>query len=232
MTTDPDPVLLGSHFRDEWKRLGLLTDAPPAPRAPEPDLAAQVKAQRMATFRNFCPAQFQQRIDRTKIPNLAAWDLADKWNGTFPGVWLWSHSTGEAKTRMLWRKYGQLHVEQGRVVSRITGLNLAEFYHDCYRQNRTSEFYHRITKFDVLMLDDLDKIPLPQGDLGYSAKDAADMNARMLREVFDHLYEAMKAVLVTSNEPISYFAERCGPSTERRMREACINEICFDNPAS
>lgn len=227
VTAPADETPVGAHFRAEWQRLGLIpADDAPKIEAPEPDIAAIVRDQRMTRFKEFCPKQYRVPIDRDKIRNLAAWDKADEWNGSHPGCWLWSHDTGEAKTRMLWRKFGQLHVQQGRVVCRVTGAALAEEYHDAFQKSRTSAFYAELTKYDILMLDDLDKMPLPRDGIGYAEVDQAERNARMLREVFDKLYENLTPVLVTANEPIAWFGARVGPSTDRRMREVCA-EIEF-----
>lgn len=212
---------LADHFRKEWK----IEYAEIGP-APTYNLAAHIKRQRMESFHKSCPEEFHQAIDRTKIKNLKAWDEADKWDITAPGIWIWSHATGEAKTRMLWRKFGQAHVEKGLTVQRTTGLNLAEEYHDCYKRNTTSLFYRMICATDVVMFDDLDKMRLPEDGQGYAEREEASRNARMLRELFDTFYEEHTQVLVTANEPISWFADRIGESAERRMRAVCT-EIKF-----
>jgi hypothetical protein len=221
-TDNEDPQPIGSFFRKEWERLGLLpADGQPIPDPAPPDIGQLVRDQRMERFKEFCPPQFQMKIDRSLVPNLAAWDTADTWAGSHPGVWLWSHDTGEAKSRMLWRKFGQLHVEHRRVVCRITGANLAESYHDAFNNSRTGAVYADLTKYDVVMLDDLDKIPLPRQGIGFAEHDQAERNARMLREIFDRFYEQLTPVLVTANEPIEWFGLRIGASTERRMRAVC-----------
>ena len=215
MTSDPMPI-----------SAALPALASTGQRVPFDDDAATralVRAQRLDTFRCFCPAEFLKAIDETKIRDMAAWGRADIWDGRFPGVWLWSADTGEAKTRMLWRQFGRLHVDQGRMVCRVTGLNLAEAYGEAYFENKTTAFYKRFEKFDVWMLDDLDKMKLPDG---HHYDSTGDRNGRMLREVFDKFYEAHKPVLVTANEPIDWFQERLGKSTARRMREVCT-EIEF-----
>ncbi len=212
---------LAAHFRKEWG----LEDKPLA-EPKEFDLQSYLREQRMNAFKRFCPEEFLKAIDRRKIRNLVAWDLADQWDGSFPGLWLWSHDTGEAKTRMLWRKFGQCHVEKGMTVQRTTGLNLSEEYHDAYQKNRTSDFYRHIVGCQVVMLDDLDKMALPNEQLGYSERDQGARNGRMIRELFDTFYEEHIRVVVTANEPIKWFAERIGESAERRMRSVCV-EIPF-----
>ena len=222
-TTDPQPL---GDFVAEWRRLGLIPDGPPTAPATPIDTAAYIRERRLERFKEICPPEFLQAIDRTKIANVAAWDEADAWPGTHPGIWLWSNDTGEAKTRMLWRKFGQLHVDHGKSVMRTTGLHLAEDYRDCIHRAATTAFYGRFGRIDVVMLDDLDKIPLPQMGQGFRASEEADRNGRMLRELFDGFYEDHTPVLVTANEPIAWFGARLGPSGERRMREVC-KEIEF-----
>lgn len=221
---DERPALAMTGFAAEWRKSWGITEAT-EPAKPF-DVDAYVRGQRMASFKRFCPAEFAEAIDRTLIRNLTAWDDADTWGGEFPGVWLWSKETGEAKTRMLWRKFGQMHVERGMTVMRTTGLNLSEEYHDAYQKNRTSDFYRHMCGVNVVMLDDLDKMALPEHGQGFGERDQATRNARMLRELFDTFYEEHMRVLVTANEPIAWFAERVGESAERRMREVC-REIKF-----
>ncbi len=211
-----------------WRKNGYLPpEGTPVTPTPEFDVKAYVVAQRMARFKEFCPVEFQKKIIPKLIESPAAWALADAWEGTHKGVWLWSHGTGMAKSRMLWRKYGQLHVRKGKSVLRITGFNLAEAYHDSLIIGKTSSFYGRIMGCDVVMLDDLDKMKLPDDADGFKEKEEGARNARMLRELFDRFYERHAPVLVTANEPIAWFTERIGPSGGRRMAEVC-DEICFD----
>ncbi len=210
----------------QWREAGFLP-AQDVPREPVRfDATAYVRQQRLERFKEFCPAEFREKIDRTRIPNLAAWDEADVWRGDHPGLFIWSHDTGLAKSRMLWRKFGQLHVEHGKTVVRVTGLNLSEEYHDAYHHNKTSEFYSGLMRFGVVMLDDLDKMPLPELRQGFAQHANADRNARMLREIFDRFYQHHTPVLVTANEPMTWFEERIGASGGRRMREVC-REIAF-----
>lgn len=220
-----------AHYLDEWREAGLIAPegTPTKVMTPEEEAAVTAKVienNRMERFRLMCPPEFQKKIDTTLIPNLEAWNLADKWNGGFPGIWIWSNDTGKAKSRMLWRKFGQLHVRNGKVVARITGANLAEEYHDAFNKSRTAEFYAQFGKMGVVMLDDLDKMAMPDSELPYGQQEQGLRNGRMLRELFDRFYEWHVPVLVTANEPINFFAQRIGPSAERRMREVC-QEVSF-----
>src|SRR4051812_49372842 len=81
---------------DQWKAAGLIDPSAPKPAPRDP--ASFVREQRLARFKELCPVEFQQKIDRSKLPNLAAWDEADAWTGCAPGLWLWSHETGRGKT--------------------------------------------------------------------------------------------------------------------------------------
>lgn len=225
-TTEAKPMMsLADEFRAMWGLLPLDTSKPKAPAKPL-DVAAMVRAQRLEHFKRLCPAEFRGKIDRKRLGNPAAWDEAEKWNGSFPGVWLWSHETGEAKSRFLWHKFGDLHVNRAKSVMRVTGLNLAEDYADARQGGKTFKFYDRFGNVEVVMLDDLDKMDLPADGLSLAEKDRAMRNARFLRELFDTFYEEHTPVLVTANEPISWFGDRIGASCERRMREVC-REIEF-----
>lgn len=223
MSDEPqEPVSFLDALRKEWIAAGYITDGPlpePTPPPTPEEEAARVReyirAQRLEAFKASCPEEFRKKIDRALIPNLAAWDKADSWAGTFPGVWLWSHKTGQAKTRMLWRQFGRLHVERGRTVLKITGQALAEEYFAYHMAGEPRAFYGWVNGYDVVMLDDLDKIDLD------------DRRApRMCRELFDELYGNHKPVLVTANEPIAHFQKRIGDSTSRRMSSVCV-EVAF-----
>lgn len=174
-----------------------------------------VAEERLGWFVERCPAEFCQAIDRAKIPNLRAWDEADEWRGGHPGLWLWSHETGRAKTRMLWRKFGELYIHAGLRVMRMSGVEFGEEYFRFHMDGEPRDFYRHFDKADVVMLDDLDKIDL-----------TAERNRLALREAFDRFYEVHKAVLVTANEDIGYFEQQLGASCARRMRAVC-REIKF-----
>lgn len=225
MSTEPqaqEPVSFFDALRKQWIDAGLMTDGPdPAPAAPKTEeeeqasVRAYIRAQRMETFRSQCPAEFCKAINPALIPNLAAWDKADAWTGTFPGIWLWSHATGRAKTRMLWRQFGRLHVDHGKAILKVTGQALAEEYFGYHMAGEPRAFYAWVRRYDVVMLDDLDKMDLD------------DKRApRMCRELFDELYSWHKPVLVTANEPIAHFQKRIGDSTGRRMANVCA-EVAF-----
>lgn len=220
---DPTPIV--DHAVAFRRSLGLPDDYVPRPST-EFDLNAAVRRQRMETFRRLCPPEFHARIDEKLLPKREAWAEADRWDGSFPGVWLWGEATGDAKSRMLWRKFGMVHVERGLSVQRVSGLNLAEEYADSKRAGRTANFYRHLCGTDAVMLDDLDKMTLPERGLGFSKRDEAETNARFLRELFDEFYEQHTPVLVTANRSIAWFGERCGETAERRMRAVC-REIVF-----
>ena len=215
------PVSFADALRKEWIAAGLMPETPPAPPVPltqdeeNAKVREFIRAQRMDAFKASCPAEFRQKIDPALIPNPKAWAAADGWSGAHPGLWLWSHATGRAKTRMLYRKFGWLHVDRGRSVLKITGQHLAEEYFGYHMQGHPRAFYGWVLGYDVVMLDDLDKI------------DLADRRApRMCRELFDEFYAQRKPVLVTANENIEHFQARIGDSTARRMSSVC-REIEF-----
>lgn len=225
LTSHEPPVAMAALMPDYRKIWG--TPDKPAEPSPPFDLAAYIRRQRVETFKRLCPLEFQAPIKREKLTKPDAWDEADLWNGSYPGLWLWGNDTGDAKTRMLWRQFGRLHVERACTVMRSRGLTLAEEYHDAVQRAVSATYYRDLFRVNVVMLDDVDKMELPDPEhRGFRAQEAGDRNGRMLRELFDHFYEQHTPVLVTSNESIAWFAERLGPSTERRMREVC-REVAF-----
>lgn len=215
-STSAEPRTLSAEFAailEAWtaKESSEPTNRPEIKR----DTASILRQQRLDRFRELCPAEFRAAIDRAKVPNLAAWDDADRWDGTHPGIWLWSHETGRAKSRMLWRQFGRLHVEHGKRILRITGQQLAEEYFAQHMAGEPREFYKWVSRHQVLMLDDLDKI------------DTAEMRtAKMLRELWDVIYAEHIAVLVTANEPPAHFEQKLGRSLGRRIAES-VREIKF-----
>lgn len=219
-----EPISFIEAMRRDWIAAGLMSADPPTVHQPtipatqkeeDAKVRAFIRSQRMMAFKASCPAEFRRAINRDLIPNLPAWDEADAWTGTHPGVWLWSAATGRAKSRMLWRQFGRLHVEHGKAVLKISGQALAEEYFSFHMDGEPRSFYHWVMAYDIVMIDDIDKI------------DIADKRApRMLRELFDQLYEHQKPVLCTANEPIEHFQKRIGDSTARRMSAVC-REIQF-----
>lgn len=178
-------------------------------------LEDHVKEQRLARFKELCPAEFREPIDRRRLPNLKAWDEADAWAGTYPGLWLWSTVTGRGKTRMAWRLLGRLHVKHGKQIIKSSGQQLAETYFEFHMDGDPRGFYRWLLRFDIILIDDLDKVDL--SDRRY---------VRMMRELFDELYARRTAVVVTANEPIAFFSTVAGESCARRMNEVC-REIPF-----
>lgn len=174
-----------------------------------------LRASRLADFKRSCPAEFCLPIDRARIPNIAAWDVADSWACSSPGLWLWSHETGRAKSRMAWRLLGRAYCNHGKRYFATTGMHLAEIYFGYHMAGEPASFYSMVFRNDLVLVDDIDKC------------DVADKRTGpMLREFFDEAYKRRAAVVVTANEPISYFEQVIGSSAARRLREVCT-EIQF-----
>lgn len=199
-------------FAAQWRAAGLMASG--AQPSKPPDIGVLLADQRMERFKALCPLEFQQPIDRARLPNLVAWDEADAWSGEAPGLWLWSHETGRGKTRMAWRQFGRAHVRKGQYVLKATGQSLCESYFEAHMDGDPRAFYRRMLQPDLLIIDDLDKAEI------------TERNRRAIRELFDELYSHRKAVIVTSNEPIEFFNAGLGESCVRRMREVC-REIRF-----
>lgn len=196
-------------------QLNIAGELAPPGTGEEFDVKEYLRIQRLARFKELCPAEFREPIDRRRLPNLKAWDEADAWAGTHPGLWLWSNATGGGKTRMAWRLLGRMHVKHGKYIIKTSGQQLAEAYFEFHMDGDPRGFYRWLLRFDIILIDDLDKIDL--SDRRY---------VRMMRELFDEFYTSRKAVVVTANEPIAFFSTVAGESCVRRMREVC-REIPF-----
>lgn len=214
--TEPKTI---AELTAEWRAAGLLPEPGAVPCQTESEIEERTRqirrTQRLARFSELCPAQFRKRIDRSLLPNLSAWDQADGWDGTFPGLWLWSHATGRGKTRMAWRLYGRHHVDRGKSIIKATGQALAEEYFGYHMDGDPRGFYRWLHRGEILVIDDLDKVDYDDRRYG-----------RMIRELFDEIYSHQWPVIVTANEPIEHFGAVLGASAVRRMRES-TREIAF-----
>lgn len=208
---EPSPF---AAMREAWIKAGVIDPNAPTPAAQPLDTAAVVRESRMNRFREVCPAEFRKNIDRAMLPNLAAWDEADAWSMSSPGIFLWSHASGKGKSRMAWRIFGRAHVELGKHVLKCSGQSLVEDYFECHMDGEPRNFYRRMLAPEILIIDDFDKAEF------------SERNRRAIRELWDELYANRKAVVVTSNEPIEWFIKPLGESCVRRMREVC-REIAF-----
>ncbi|MSU47390.1 MAG: hypothetical protein EXS42_09800 [Lacunisphaera sp.] len=170
-----------------------------------------IQESRLNDFKAKCPPEFLPPIKRALLSNLEAWDAADSWtSGTYPGLWLWSAETGRCKTRMAWRKIEQGIVKLGLRYVFTTGGSLADLCYQDFREGEPAEFVRRFKRYNLVVIDDVDKFPF-----------ADERPGRAFRDLFDYFYSQHVSVLVTSNEPIDYVAQRLGDSSERRIREVC-----------
>lgn len=200
-----------------WQTAGIIPTAAPQERAAFDEEAftrEAVRRQRIEFFRTHCAPEFQKTIDRALIKNPSAWDLADKWDES-SGLFIWSHESGRGKTRMAERLRWRAYVNRGKENRCLTGQELGERYFHAHMEGDPRAFYRWLLHYDFLVLDDIDKVNLSD-----------PRSPRVLRELFDELYRTKKPVIVTSNEPIDYFAKTVGESCARRMREVC-REIQF-----
>jgi len=80
MSTEPETTHKLSDFTAELKAaLATLPENPVVPYELTPE------GERMAKFKNACPEEFLQRINRTLLKNPAAFDRVALWDGKFPG---------------------------------------------------------------------------------------------------------------------------------------------------
>lgn len=161
-------------------------------------------------FEERCPEEFKGAFvpERSRAPHVAL-QQAMLWRGAFPGVWLWSNATGQGKTRMMWTLVRVARVDLGRSILEYTGQQWADEFWRHHMDGKADELWGWLKRWDVLVLDDVDKINV--GDV---------RQQRALREFFDVIYRERKPAIVTANKPPSWIAETLGQSAERRVAES------------
>ena len=174
-----------------------LASAPkvnPIPPMPTPGDA------RMAEFRKICPAQFQVKLDRTKLKNPAAFDRVATWDGTFPGP-LACGPTGTSKTWAGWVAIGRLFVREKKVFAWFPVKRLISCMED-----GVDPFAFQFRACPILMVDDVDKI-----NWAFESDKAA------LFEFYDWAYRVRRPVLTTTNQTREWWGERMGDAFVRRL---------------
>lgn len=180
-------------------------------------MAEILARQRLEWFRDRCPLEFQAPLCLEKMP--APRSVAMKalsWDVAFPGLWLWSTRSGQGKTRTMWALVKVARIEKGRQIYAYTGQQWADEFWRHHMDGTADELWGWLKRWDVLVLDDVDKI---------NVSDVRQQRA--LRELFDLIYRERMPCLVTSNRPIAWLTEVLGASAERRVRDS-FAEISFD----
>lgn len=210
MTNDDEKQPAAPDWRTEMQK---AIDQLPELVAIPPELTPEGK--RLADFRRVCPVEFQQKIDRTKLANPAAFDRVANWNGRYPGPCL-SGGTGSAKTRAAWSALGRLYVIEARTFnwfpSRRLTTELAR-YEDI---NAAEEFFRNQRHYRTVLIDDVDKINWMY-----------DSQKEQLFAFYDWVYRERQPCITTTNQNREWWAERMGDAFVRRLFDEAHFEVKF-----
>jgi hypothetical protein len=167
-------------------------------------------AQRLKSFTDRCPARFLEPFDLRRLParpDVVRTALA--WQGTHPGLWMWSQETGQGKTRVMWQLIRKARVDLGLSCYEWTGQQWADDLWRHWMEGSADQLWWWLNRWDVLCIDDVDKINL------------SDVRQqRALREFFDLIYREQKPAIITANRPPSWIVDTLGNSAERRVLES------------
>lgn len=205
--TTPAPIAdCWQAFREAVARLPDTVTMPP-------ELTAEGK--RLHAFRKTCDPEFMKRIDRAKLPNPAAFDAVAQWDGTYPGR-LAIGRTGTGKTRAAWSALGRLYVEHNRKFKwyPVRSLTMALDAEEAH--GGTGDFFRHFDHFQVLMIDDIDKINWQ-----------FDSTKQQLFAFYDWVYRTRKPCLTTTNKDRAWWAKMMGDAFARRLFEDAHQTVQF-----
>jgi DNA replication protein DnaC len=160
---------------------------------------------RSARFMEICPEQFRASIERSRLTNTGAFDEVLKWSGAFPGPCLYG-KTGTAKTRAAWRLLHQLFVRENRTFAWFPVKRLITEFEQYEAKNLADEFYRQYNFFNVLFVDDVDKI-----NWQFESQAAA------LFSFYDWIYRTKKPCITTTNKDRKWWADKMGDAFTRRL---------------
>lgn len=190
-------------------RENLPETPPPLPYEMTPE------GQRLARFRQLCPAEYMQKVDRSKLLAPAAFDQACAWDGRFPGPLL-TGKTGARKTGAAWSLLGRLFVKEGVEFAWWPVKKLVTDIEEYENANMAEAFWRRFSRMGVLMVDDLDKINW-----------SFDSHKTALFSFYDWIYRDHRPCITTTNKDRAWWTERMGDAFARRLFEDAQFEIRF-----
>lgn len=194
----------------EWKQvLEAIASAPP--ETPD-EIAAREKRlqefernERLACFRKICPPEFQAKIDRDQLASQPAFDAVCAWTGTFPGI-LCHGPTGTAKTRACWSTIGRLMVNEARSLAWFPVKRLITEFARYESKDLADEFWRFYRGFNLLFVDDLDKI-----NWQFESESSA------LFQFYDWIYRERRPCLTTTNHTRQWWSDKMGDAFARRL---------------
>lgn len=206
----------GMTWEQVMEQLSALPEPTPEQRAEmEKRRIESDRVDRLSKFRRICPPEFMQRIDRSLLANPAAFDSVAKWDGHFPGP-LASGATGSAKTRAVWSALGRLNVEEGRSFAWFPVKRLITEFVRYESKDAADEFWRFYRGFNVLFVDDLDKI-----NWQFESEGAA------LFQFYDWAYRDNRPVITTTNKDRAWWANKQGDAFARRLFDEAHFHVKF-----
>lgn len=175
------------------------------------------KGDRWQKFCGVCDEQFREKTDRAKLPNVPAFDAVAKWDGSFPGICAVG-ATNTGKTRAAWKALCNLYVntEPPKAFVWFPVRRLVTEL-DRYEQiSAAEEFFRTNDLFEVLFVDDVDKI-----NWQFESQKAA------LFSFYDWVYRKRKACITTTNKRREWWAEKMGEAFARRLFEDAHRVVTF-----
>ena len=173
------------------------------------------EGRRLAEFRRACPEQFMTRVDRSRLPDPAAFDTVAEWSGSFPGPLAWGN-TGTAKTFAAWSALGRLYVRESRPFAWFPVRRLMTEMQTYEDRNLADEFLRQYAHYRVLFVDDLDKINWQ-----------FESQTTLLFSFYDWIYRTKKPCITTTNQSREWWTEKMGPAFARRLFESAHAPVKF-----
>lgn len=177
--------------------------------------AAAERAERISRFKRACPPEFSGRVDRGLIGNPDAFDRVTAWAGAFPGP-LASGPTGKSKTRAAWSVLGRLTVDGGKTLAWFPVKRLLTEFARYESRDIADEFWRYYRTFDVLLVDDLDKINWQ-----------FESEMQTLFQFYDWIYRDHRPCVTTTNRDRKWWAEKMGDAFARRLFDEAHFTVTF-----
>lgn len=202
-------------FLDAMTGLKTAFDNAPETVVLPPHLTPE--GERLQRFRHVCEAEFMQRIDRARLLKPAAFDEVADWDGAFPGPLAFG-PTGTAKTRAAWSALGRLFVRDNRAYAWFPVKRLITEFTRFESKDLADEFFkwYGPSRFQVLMVDDLDKI-----NWQFESESA------VLFQFYDWIYRCRIPCITTTNKDRKWWTEHAGDAFVRRLFDEAHNAVQF-----
>jgi DNA replication protein DnaC len=200
-------------FEDLADKLAALPPETEADRAErEKAVRGLLRADRFAGFKRVCPEEFAGRIDRARLKNPAAFDAVAKWDGSFPGP-LAHGPTGGSKTRAAWSALARMIIEDGKT---LVWFPVSRLIEKIEAVENPDEFYRAQRRFDLLLVDDLDKINWQ-----------FESQTSTIFQFYDWVYREHRPCVTTTNKDRKWWADKMGDAFARRLFDDAHRAIAF-----